>query len=104
MWGSSNTLFWEAGLRWGYWGIQREGSRWFGGAALSINISGRKSFFSYLSHSGVGMSQLNHHGEVRGFELKETRENHSLASQSITANTLVTSTTWEAHIYAHIQF
>ena len=73
------------------------------GSCMSINISGRKSCFSYLSHSSVGMSQLNHHGEVRGCELQETRENHSLASQSITANTLVTRATWEAHICAYIQ-
>lgn len=67
---------------------------------MSIKV-GRKSCFSYLSHSSVGMSQLNHHGEVRGCELQETRENHLLASQSITANTLVTSATWEAHISAY---
>lgn len=47
-----------------------------------------ESCFSYLSHSGVGMSQLDHHREVRGCELEETRGNHSLASQSISTKAL----------------
>lgn len=47
-----------------------------------------ESCFSYLSHSGVGMSQLDHHGEVRGCELEETRGNHSLPSQSISTKAL----------------
>ena len=88
----------------GVLGDTERGEQVVRGSRVSINESGRKSCFSYLSHSSVGMSQLNHHGEVRGCELKETRENHSLASQSITADTLVTSASWEAHIYAYIWF
>lgn len=88
----------------GVLGDTERGEQVVRGSRVSINVSGRKSCFSYLSHSGVGMSQLNHHGEVRGCELKETRENHLLASQSITADTLVTSATWDALIYAYIQF
>lgn len=33
-----------------------------------------KNSFSYLSHPSMGVSQLHHHREVRGCELKETRD------------------------------
>lgn len=52
---------------------EREQVVW--GNCMSIKVSGRKSCFSYLSHS-VGLSQLNLRSE--GCELQETRENHSL--------------------------
>lgn len=35
--------------------------------------------FSYLSHASMSVSQLDHHREVRGCELKDTRGNHLLA-------------------------
>lgn len=45
--------------------------------------------FSYLSHTGVGMSQLDHHREVRGCELKDKRSFVSiLASPSVSTGTL----------------
>lgn len=80
------TLFWADGLRWGWWGTEREAQgAW--GSRVGINVSDKRCF-SYLSHSSVGMSQLDHHREVRGCELKKTRGNASLLSQRISAKAL----------------
>lgn len=37
-------------------------------------------YFSYLSHASMGMPQLDHHGEVRGCQLKDTRGNHLISN------------------------
>lgn len=67
-------------------GVVGDGQR--GGQCVCMSMNECESCFSYLSHSGVGMSQLDHHGKVRSCELEETRGNHSLASQSISTKAL----------------
>lgn len=67
-------------------GDTERGEQIIRGSGMSVNED--KSGFAYLSHSGVGMSQLDHHREARRCELKEMRGSHSLSSQSVSTKAL----------------
>lgn len=54
-----------------------EGQRIIWGDVAILTVC-KALLIPYLSHASMGMSQLDHHGEVRGCELKDTRGNHSL--------------------------
>lgn len=79
--GRRGSVFWASLTLFRVVGVRERGEQIIWGSCMSINEG--KSCFSYLSHSGMGMSQLDHHREARRCELKEIRGIHSLSSQSM---------------------